>query len=130
MQQFIKQYWLEVVFGGVLSGLSLVVRSLWGRFKREQQARESREQEDRTEQKLLREAVLAILHDRLYSLARYYISQKWITIQDLDNLEYLYNAYHSLGGNGTGTELFLRCKSLPIRPLNVANAFNEKEDKQ
>ena len=130
MQQFIKQYWLEVLFGTVLSGLSLMVRSLWGRFKREQQARESREQEDRTEQKLLREAVLAILHDRLYSLARYYIAQEWITIQDLDNLEYLYKAYHSLGGNGTGTELFLRCKSLPIRPLNIANAFNEKEDKQ
>ena len=128
MQQFIKQYWLEVLFGTVLSGLSLMVRSLWGRFKKEQQAREAREGEDRTQQKLLREAVLAILHDRLYSLARYYIAQEWITIQDLDNLEYLYKAYHSLGGNGTGTELFLRCKSLPIRPLNVANALSDKED--
>ena len=76
MREFVQQYWLEVLFGTVLSGLSLVVRSLWGRFKREQRARESREQEDRTEQKLLREAVLAILHDRLYSLARYYIAQE------------------------------------------------------
>lgn len=128
MAEFVQQYWVEVMFGGILSGLSLFVRTLCRRFKKEQEAREKRENEAREEQKLLREAVLAMLHDRLYSLARFYIDQKWITIQDLDNLEYLYKAYHLLGGNGTGTELFVRCKALPIRPLNVANAFNGKKE--
>lgn len=117
MLDFAAQYWLQVLFGGVVSVLSLLMRRLWQTIKKEHE-----------EQRLLREAVLAILHDRLYSLARYYLSQGWLTIQDLDNLEYIYKAYHGLGGNGTGTDLFTRCKALPIRPLNVAGALNQKEE--
>ncbi len=117
MLDFAKQYWLQMIFGGAVSALSVLTRHLWQSIKQEHK-----------EQKLLREAVLAILHDRLYSLARYYLSQGWMTIQDLDNLEYIYKAYHALGGNGTGSDLFTRCKALPIRPLNVAGALNQKEE--
>ena len=117
MLDFAAQYWLQVLFGGVVSVLSLLMRRLWQTIKKEHE-----------EQRLLREAVLAILHDRLYSLARYYLAQGWLTIQDLDNLEYIYKAYHGLGGNGTGTDLFTRCKALPIRPLNVAGALSQKEE--
>lgn len=117
MLEFAAQYWLQVVFGGAVSVLSLLMKYLWGTIKREHE-----------EQRLLRGAVLAILHDRLYSLARYYLSQKCLTIQDLDNLEYIYNAYHALGGNGTGTDLFNRCKALPICPVNVAGALSQKEE--
>ena len=31
-----------------------------------------------------------------------------------ENIEYLYKSYHALGGNGTGTELYTRAKSLPL----------------
>ena len=117
MLDFAAQYWLQVAFGAISSILAVAVRYLWQTIKKEHD-----------EQRLLREAVLAILHDRLYSLARYYLAQGWLTIQDLDNLEYIYKAYHGLGGNGTGTDLFTRCKALPIRPLNVAGALNQKEE--
>ena len=117
MAEFIRQYWLEVIFGGVVSGLSLAMQKIWRGIKTEKK-----------EQDAVKAAVLALLHDRLYSLARYYIDREWITVQDLDNLEYLFNAYHALGGNGTGTELFNRCKSLPIRPLNIANALTNEEE--
>ena len=30
----------------------------------------------------------------------------------MKDYEYLYNAYHELGGNGTGTEIFNRVKNL------------------
>lgn len=74
----------------------------------------------------MKAAALAMMHDRIYSLARYYIAQGYATIQDLDNMEHIYTAYHNLGGNGTGTELFNRCKALPIKPLNIANALEDE----
>lgn len=127
MIEFVQRYWLEVIFGGIVSSLSLAVRHIWAKLQAEQKARQAKEEQETAEQAALKEAVLALLHDRLYSLSRFYIDRGWITIQDLDNLEYLYTAYHALGGNGTGTELFMRCKALPIRALPIA-PITEKED--
>lgn len=59
--------------------------------------------------------LLAIMHDRLYQACTYYSQQGWINASGLKNLEYLYQSYHALGGNGTGTELYNRAKALPIR---------------
>ena len=116
MIEFIQRYWLEVFFGCIVSALSLVVRTIWARIQRETE-----------EQQVMKEAALAMMHDRLYSLARVYLKQGWATIQDLDNMEHIYSAYHDLGGNGTGTELFNRCRALPIKTLNIANALKEEE---
>ena len=58
---------------------------------------------------------MAILHNKIYTLGKQYIEQEYITLADLKDFEYLYNAYHKLGGNGTGTEIFERVKDLPIR---------------
>ena len=115
MIEFIQRYWLEVLFGCIVSALSLVVRSIWARIQKETE-----------EQKVMKAAALAMMHDRIYSLARYYIAQGYATIQDLDNMEHIYTAYHNLGGNGTGTELFNRCKALPIKALNIANALEDE----
>lgn len=62
----------------------------------------------------LNEAVLAINHDRLYQACTFFILTGQITVDELKNLEYLYKGYHALGGNGTGTELYEKCKDLPI----------------
>ena len=68
-----------------------------------------------TEYKTIKDGLLAIMHDRLYQACTYYIQQGWIVASGLKNLEYLYQSYHALGGNGTGTELYNRAKALPIR---------------
>lgn len=62
----------------------------------------------------LSQAVLAMNHDRLYQACTFFILTNQITIDELKNLEYLYDGYHNLGGNGTGTELYEKCKGLPI----------------
>lgn len=74
-----------------------------------------------------REALCAILHDRIYSLCMFYIKQRWIDMDGLRNLEYLYRAYHREGGNGTGTELFNRAASLPIKDGNEKQNKYEEE---
>lgn len=65
--------------------------------------------------KLIREGVLAILHNKIYTLGKQYIDRGYITLEDLDDFEHLYKAYHALGGNGTGTEIYERVKNLQIR---------------
>ena len=63
----------------------------------------------------MKEGVLALLHDRLYQGCTHHINNGYITTEELKNMEYLYNGYHELGGNGTGTELYERVKDLPLK---------------
>ena len=100
MLEFIVKYWLEFFFSGVLALLGAGYRKLNLKLK---------------EQGKMKEGILAILHDRLYQVCRFYIHQGWIDVESMKNVEYLYDSYHGLGGNGTGTELYDRVNSLPIK---------------
>lgn len=44
---------------------------------------------------------LSLLHDRLYQGYNYYLRIGAITSDDLENMDYMYKEYRSLGGNGT-----------------------------
>lgn len=61
-----------------------------------------------------RGALIALLHDRLFQGCNYHLSRGHINQGELENIEQVYNAYHSLGGNGTGTEIYERVKKLPL----------------
>lgn len=100
MIEFIIKYWLECLFALIVAGLTWCIKKLNSRMK---------------EQESIKDGVLAILHDRIFQAARYYISKGYITIDELRNVQYLYDSYHELGGNGTGTELFERIKKLEIK---------------
>lgn len=69
----------------------------------------------RDEYEQIKRALLAVLHDRLYQGCKYFIHINSITASALKNLDYLHEAYKAFGGNSIGTELFERCKKLPIR---------------
>ena len=63
---------------------------------------------------LMKEAIVAMLHDRLYQACRFYLSKGEIDEDGYANLETLYKTYHGLGGNSTGTELYNRASKLKI----------------
>lgn len=115
MLDFIKQYWLEVLFSGILGIFSIVAKAVYSKFKRELKEYTTKQEKESQEQALLRAGVIALLHDRIYTLCQEYLKQGEITMGDLDNLGMLYNSYHSIGGNGTGTQLYERCCKLRIR---------------
>lgn len=100
MQEFILSYWLEALFGLALTGLGLAYKRLKRRFK---------EQDD------IKAGVVAMLHDRLYQSCMYFIELGEIPLSALKNIEHMYKAYHKLGGNGTGTELYERVNELPLK---------------
>lgn len=67
------------------------------------------------EQKALKKGVKAMLHDRLYQICRYYLHQGYVDVEGLTNVGVIYEAYRELHGNGTGTNLYERVESLPVR---------------
>lgn len=93
MWQFIMEYWAQwvctLIGAGILAALPKI-KALW-------------------------DAVLALLHDRIYTECYRFMELGYITQDGLRNLGYLYKTYHMMGGNGTGTELYNRAKALPIR---------------
>jgi len=110
MAGWITQYWMQWLFGIITAGMTTTVGYLYKRVKKEIE-----------EQKLIKDGLLAILHDRLYQSCMYFIGRGEITVSALKNLEYLYEGYHTLGGNGTGTELYNTCKTLPKIPDKMDN---------
>lgn len=60
-----------------------------------------------------RKALKALAHDSLFRYCRYLLDQGNINESELENLNYLFDGYHSLGLNGTGEELYNRCRNLP-----------------
>ena len=63
--------------------------------------------------KLLENAQIASLHDKIYNKCHYYINEGWVSSDDLANLVVLYNAYTALGGNGTAKTLYEKVLKLP-----------------
>ncbi|MDT2483134.1 hypothetical protein [Enterococcus avium] len=64
------------------------------------------------------QANVASLHDRIYSIYDEILVNRvpaYVTIDELSNLEYLWEAYSGLGGNGTGQEMYERILQLEIR---------------
>lgn len=104
MTDFIVKYWLQVLLTGICGIAAAAYKKLSSRVKREVK-----------EQQLLKEGVLALLHDQLYRGCRECIASGSIDVEGLKNIGYLYTSYHALGGNGTGTELYERVKNLPIK---------------
>lgn len=70
------------------------------------------EQDDNSEN--LKRASLAILHNEVYQSGKRYIDHKEITVEELDNFSYLFQAYKALGGNGTGDAINDRVNRLQI----------------
>ena len=105
---WIFEYWVQAAFAGILAIMAWMMKRLDGKLKQE-----------RTENTAIKTAMIAMLHDRLFQSCRYYIKQGYVPLDEaetvLDNLKLLYDTYSALGGNGTGTELYSRAKSLPIR---------------
>jgi hypothetical protein len=110
LQEWILKYWITALFGAVTASLSWMVKLLWQKQKCQTKEHEA-----------IKEGMLALLHDRIYQSYTICENKGYASIHDLENLEFLYQPYHSLGGNGTGTELFERMKKMPVDPAERGN---------
>ena len=104
MIEFIVKYWIEFAFGLAIAGLTACYRHLAKKVKKKNE-----------EYDALKDGIIALLHDRLFQSGMYFLNKGEITVSELDNINDMYEAYHRLGGNGTGTEIYERVKELDIK---------------
>jgi hypothetical protein len=97
---------VSALCGGFVTVITLALSGAFRHFKSE-----------KAEQKSMREAMLALLHDRIYQAGHYYCEQqKWCSLEDKRNIEYLYKPYAAMGGNGTGEQAYKAIQALPTEP--------------
>lgn len=63
---------------------------------------------------MLKEADIAILHDKIYRECKTALRDGEITADDYHNIDCLVKPYFALGGNGTGKKLWEDVQDLPI----------------
>lgn len=96
--EFIVKYWLEVLFGLIMAGLTLAYRKLAARVRR---------------QEAVELGIQALLRDRMIRAYNHYTEKGYCPIYARENVEELYQRYHDLGGNGTITGLVDKLRELP-----------------
>lgn len=111
MAEFILHYWVEEVFAIIIAILTWLVRQVKGK---------------KQEYEVIREGMMALLHDRLYASCSFFLSRGYCTLEDRNNLEYLFEPYKALGGNGTGADLYHRCMELPLMKPSGRDETSQK----
>lgn len=104
MIEFIVKYWIEFAFGLAIASLSACYKHLKKKLEKKNDENDA-----------LKDGIIALLHDRLFQSGMYFLSKGEINVSELDNIRDMYEAYHRLGGNGTGTEIFERVQELELK---------------
>lgn len=106
----VTQLVISLLAAIVASASAYGFRKLWKRDER--RAREAERMEK--EHQALLDGVRSILRDRLIqAFNHYYVNKHSLPIYAMENIKHMYIAYHSLGGNGTITELYKKMMELP-----------------
>lgn len=67
--------------------------------------------------------LLGLAHDRIITLGMEYVTRGYILNDEFEDLlEYLYNPYAELGGNGSAERVINEVKRLPIFPTHAVAA--------
>jgi hypothetical protein len=112
---WILKYWVQELFALIIAVLGWCVKKLKGK---------------KSEYDVLREGILALLHDRLYATCSIFIARGWASLDDRENLECLYKPYKALGGNGTGEHLYHEVLKLPFSEKETSNKRSSVKNNQ
>lgn len=96
-------YWtmLSPIYGGIVS---LLLGYFIARFKNA-----------KAESKAEREALGALLRNDMFDIYECYRDEPEVPVRIQEEMESLYNAYHGLGFNGTGTKIHNEIMAKPTR---------------
>lgn len=114
MNGFLAEHGGKTILGLAVGVLSFFVKKIYTKVEREYEWRANETAAEREEQRLIKAGLLAMLHDKVYTVSQAILSDGTVTVSDLENLRHVYNSYVALGGNGTAKALYERVQSLPI----------------
>lgn len=104
---------------GVLTAIILNFRSEW----------KSTKETELAENEIIKESIKEILGKLLDDMYIRYTEQGWIPLDKLHQARRIYDCYHSLGGNGTGTTEIEKLEELPNYPECVGDYLDKKSEK-
>ena len=102
MWEWILKYWLEVVFGALITGLGIAYKVLAGKVKKA-----------RDENAAIRDGLRSLLRRQIIEDCESSLKQGFCPITKKDTINDMYLSYHALGGNGTVTKLVDQIGNLP-----------------
>ena len=103
MWDFVLKYWVEFLFGLIVAGLGILYRKLSKRVS-----------DNQSRDKAMEDGIRELLKDRIIQAHDYYVNEKRsCSAFRKASIDSMYEAYHTLGGNGTVTRLCQEIDSLP-----------------
>ena len=102
MLEYITQYWLEALFGVILTGLSFLVRRL---FQEVKTARKSTS--------AVQTGIRCMLRDRIIRSYEKYIGLDCCPLSVRESNQEMHAAYKALGGNGAIDHIVEEMNALP-----------------
>ena len=111
MLDIILQYYLQII-------LTFTVTLLGGYYRRVRKTFRGVLEDN----KLLKNGMLALLHERIMQKGTELLKQDIITLDDLQEFKQLYVPYREAGGNGTGKKMFEKIESKCILDMQRQKA--------
>lgn len=103
MTQWLAKYWLETIFGLLISGLGVAVKWLHKKSKTEAQRQDA-----------IEKGLQALLRSQMINDYNHYYKDKgFAPIYAKDNFENVWKQYHNLGVNGVMDSIHEEFMSLP-----------------
>ena len=103
MLEFIMKYWLECVFGLIVTGLTAGVTRINKKLK-----------EERVRNQAIENGVRDILRMQILDTYERCKAAGEISVSRKDAIDSAYKSYHALGGNGTITQVHNELMEMPI----------------
>lgn len=98
MDDWVKEYWIKALFGGIISAFGLLFAWLKKKFKR---------------QISLEVGIQSLLRNEIRQEYKECSNKGYCSLDDMENIQDMYNSYHVLGGNGSVTRLIEKLKKMP-----------------
>jgi len=98
VEDWVKEYWLKALFGAFVSCFGALILWVKKKFKR---------------QEAIELGLQALLRNEIKKAYTLCAEKEYCTMEDMDNIQNMYDRYHLLGGNGSVTRLLEKLKELP-----------------
>ena len=118
MPDWITRYWVEWLFGIVAALAAASYRRV------SKHMRQARKQD-----KALDDGMRALLRDRIISACDHYFEKGYAPVYARENITSMYEAYHSLGGDGIVTDMVRQAMELPYKKGGEAPVEQSRESR-
>ena len=115
MIDFIVKYWIEFLFGLIISGMGVMAKLMYNQHLKN---------------KAIDKGVEALLRNGIVQTYNKWSERGYCPIYARENATRMYEPYHILGGNDVATDLIEDLKGLPTEPQKKKERRRRKEKKK